>query len=482
MKRICLSLFCALTCSLALAGEATPPPAPPPLPPAAPFQDDPAVVAKLQALDEKSGVMLGKFKVEPAGVEKYNGALKGGPGRRDYGNKMAYAPDRGTALYCGANHGSPHRLNDVWEFHLGSNTWRMICAPGRDATRLRGMQNDEKKLNDLIAKGTDVEKNKAELEKIHAQMKAWYAGVEVRDGYLQDTYNGGPVGPWHTWDGLTYDAKARRLCWAVLDTDNFADEKNRVHRGLTRSFAKITGQDPEKLVAELKPSSSMYMYDPAKGRWTRQLGEGPFPIMRAMGGTLNYIPDRDITVWYACVGCTPGGYDEGMWAYDAKTNKWTNLVPGGTVSGLMRQKKAPGEEIQAAYSPKHGKLIVVHKEMTFAFDFATNSWARVADNPASGIDCVSVFACDTNAGVCILVGKKGGQWSKEPWQLAAYDPGADKWEVVEVKGDKLPQDIPDRWDGAQAFSGYYDSKYNAFVLYCARSGQTWAYRHATTKR
>jgi hypothetical protein len=80
------------------------------------------------------------------------------------------------------------------------------------------------------------------------------------------------------------------------------------------------------------------------------------------------------------------------------------------------------------------------------------------------------------------VGKKGGQWSKEPWQLAAYDAGADKWEVVEVKGDALPQDIPDRWDGGQAFAGYYDAGQNAFVLYCARSGQTWAYRHATTKK
>ena len=475
--RLILTL-CALACTLAAAGESAPPPA---LPAAAPFQDNPAVVAKLTALGERSAAMLGKFKVEPAGVEKYHGALKGGPGRRDYGNKMAYAADRGTALYCGANHGSPHRLNDVWEFHLGSNTWRMICPPGTDGTRLRGWQNEEKKLSDLIAKGTDVEKNKAELEKIQAHIKAWYAGVEVKDGYLQDKANGGPVQPWHTWDGLTYDEKTRRLYWAELDSDNYKDEKHRVHRNLTRTYARATGQDPEKLVAELKPGSSMYMYDLAKGRWFKQLGDGPWPLMRGMGGTLQYIPDRDVTVWYACVGNVSGGYEEGMWAFDAKANRWTNLIPGGTVSGLMRQKKAPGDEIQAAYSPRHGKLVVVNGPMTFAYDFATNAWARVADNPTSGLDCQSVFSCDTSAGVCLLVGKKGGQWSKEPWQLGAYDVGADKWEVVEVKGDALPQDIPDRWDGGQAFSGYYDAKYNAFVLYCARSGQTWAYRHAAKK-
>lgn len=441
------------------------------------FQNDPAVIAKLQALEERSAVMLGKFKVEPADAGKYHGALKNGPGRRDYGNKMPYAPDRGTALYCGANHGSPHRLTDVWEFHLGSNTWRLICPPGLDATRLRGLQNTEKKLNDAVAKGEDVEKNNGELEKIRAQMQAWYAGVMVRDGYLQDKANGGPVEPWHTWDGLTYDARTRRLYWAVLDSDNFKDEKNRVHRLLTRRYAKSTGQDEAALLAQLKPGSSMYIYDPAQGRWMKQLGEGPFPIMRGMGGTLQYIPELDKTIWYACVGNTPGGYEEGMWAYEAKSNVWTNLIPGGTVSGLMRQKKAPGDEIQVAYSARHGKLIAVNQEMTFAYDVTSNAWARVADNPTYGLDCQSVFAYDSHADVCLLLGKKGGQWSKEPWQLAAYDIGADKWETMAIQGDPLPQDPPERAWEAQTFAGYFDPGHNVFVLYCARSGQTWVYRH-----
>ncbi|MCK6471594.1 MAG: hypothetical protein L6R28_07595 [Planctomycetes bacterium] len=469
MHRITLGLLLVLACRLASSGET--------VSAVSGFQDDPEVLAKITALGENSAVLLGKIKVEPQDVGKYHGALKDGPGRRDYGNRMVYAPDRGTALYCGANHASPHRLNDVWEFHLASNTWRMICAPGRDATRLRELQNRERKINEAAAKGALDDKSKSELEDLRAKMKAWYEGVEVKDGYLQDKANGGPVQPWHTWDGVTYDAKAKRLYWAVLDSDNFQDEKNRVHRNLTRSFARATDQDPEALVERLKPGSSMYLYDPASGRWRKQLGEGPFPIMRGMGGTLQYIPDMDKTIWYACVGNTPGGYDEGMWAYDAQANKWENLIPGSLISGLMRQKKAPGEEIQTAYAGKQKKLVAVQKEMTFVYDFSSNAWTRGTDSPGYGYDSHSVFAYDANAGVCLLVSKKGGQWSKEPWTLAAYDPETDKWDAVQINGAPLAVDNPEKnWLAAQ-YTGYYDMKYNALVLYNGRNSTAWAYRH-----
>ncbi|MBL8483135.1 MAG: hypothetical protein JNJ60_13125, partial [Rhodocyclaceae bacterium] len=238
--------------------------------------------------------MLGRFKVEPAGVETFHAALKYGPGRRDFSNKMAYAPDRGSALYCGANHGSPHRLNDVWEFHLLSNTWRMLVAPGHDATVLRALLNTEQKLREALVTGRDPDKNRAELDKLGAQIRDWYRNVDVKNGYLEDTVNGGPVEPSHTWDGVTYDEATRRLYWAVLDSDNFAEERNRVQRERATRFAQWTGRDVAQTLARLRPGSSMYWFDPAKARWSRQLGDAPLPVMRGMGGTLVYLPDRNI--------------------------------------------------------------------------------------------------------------------------------------------------------------------------------------------
>jgi hypothetical protein len=283
------------------------------------------------------------------------------------------------------------------------------------------------------------------------------------------------VQPWHTWDGLTYDEKTKRLCWAVLDSDNYKEEKQRVHRNLIRTYAKYSGQDGEKLLEQWKPGTSMYMYDLAKGRWTKQLGEGPYPIMRGMGGSLNYFPDKDVTVWYACVGNTPGGYDEGMWAYDAKTNKWTNLLIGSAVRDLVyKTKVAPAEELQMAYSASLKKLVAVQKEKTFVYDAVANAWTRATDNPLFGIDNRSVFSYDSNANAFLLLGKPGNEWSKEPWFIAAYDPGTDKWEKLELKGDPIPQDTANY---PQAFTGYYDTAQNVFVIYNGRNASTYVYRH-----
>lgn len=445
------------------------------------YQNDPKVIAKIEALSERSAVMLPKFKVLPTDAGKYHHALKNGPGRRDYCNKMPYASDRGTAMYCGANHNAPHRLNDVWEFHLGSNTWHLICPPGTDATRLRGMRNKAGKAKKEIAAGKNVEKNKAFLEKEYATYaKKWWSNCTVSDGYLQDKANAGPIQPWHTWDGLTYDDRTKRLYWAVLDSDNFKHPKYRTHINKTKAFAKATGQDPEELVKKLKPGTSMYMYDPAKKRWSKQLGEGPFPIMRAMGATLHYLPDQDVTIWYACVGCTPGGYDEGMWSYSAKANKWKNLIPGGKLRGMVYSKTnptAPGGELQVAYSARHEKLVAVHKTNTFIYDVKGNTWSKAADNPSYGWDSVGVFDYDSKSDVFILVSKAGGRWSAKPWTLCAYDLKTNKWEEVKVSGDQLPQDPPKKAWLAQQHAGYYDPTHNVFVLYCSRISRTWAYRH-----
>jgi hypothetical protein len=484
MKIALITAFAVLACSLALAGESTGNgtksnkwPSRNPIP----YKDAPAVVAKLKALGERSALTLGKFKITPADATKWHFTFKNGPSRRGFCNKMPYAPDRKTALYAGGDHGTPHRLNDAWEFHLGSNSWNLICPPVNDAYRLNMKDRALKRAKDALAKGKDVEKNKAYIEKTYPEYaKKWWGTCTVKDGYLQADGNGGPIMPWHTWDGLTYDQRTKRLYWAVLDSDNFKTEKYRVHRSKTRNYAKWTGKDPAKLLAQLKPGTSMYMYDPAKGRWTKQMGKGPFPIMRAMGGTLHYLPDIDKTIWYACVGCTPGGYEEGMWAYDAKTNKWSNLIKGVTIGGLMRKKKAPGGELQAAYSIKHQTLLAVQKEMTFAYDVKANSWARVADNPGWGWDSISVFDYDSNADVFILVSKPGGRWSQKPWTLAAYDIATNKWETVNIKGTQLPQDPPKKAWLAQSYAGYYDPGHNAFVLYAARTASTWVYRHKKT--
>ncbi|PCJ57658.1 MAG: hypothetical protein COA79_15545 [Planctomycetota bacterium] len=430
------------------------------------YKDNPEIIKLIKAIKPGEMIQLPKFDIAPAEALKYHPTFKNGPGVRDYCNKIVYAPDRKSGMYCGANHGVPHRLNDVWEFHLGSNTWNLICPPGKNATKLRGHANKLKKNPE----------DKESMEKI----KVWYTGVVMKDGYLQDKANGGPVRPWHTWDGITYDVRAKTLYWNVLDTQNFTgkNQKNNIHQKKIRTFAKYSNQDSNELIKRLKPASSMYIYDPEKKRWKRQQGEGPFPLMRSMGGTIHYIPDIDKTIFYICAGNMPGGYTEGMWTYDSKTNKWENLIVGSKVRNLVHKDKvAPGEELQVAYSSVDKKLVAVQKNSTFIYDFKTNTWSRGAQRESFGHDAKSTFDYDSSTDQFLLLARKGtNQWAKSLLAMYSYDIKTNKWQKTEMP--LLKDNTGAKWKQfGNCYAGYYEPTHQVFVLYGKSKSGVMVYRH-----
>ena len=109
----------------AAAGSAEPAPLKPVLPP------NEATLAKLRALRPNQAVTLGQAQVmgDFNDVARRFNLHKTGPRGRDFTIKMVWAPERRRVLFCGANHGVPHRLNDVWEFDLAALTWAMLYAP-----------------------------------------------------------------------------------------------------------------------------------------------------------------------------------------------------------------------------------------------------------------------------------------------------------------------------------------------------------------
>ena len=94
------------------------------------YADDPAVVAKLEALGDQTGMKLDSARLQGKDLEKWRQQFyRRGPENRNYCVKMVYNPDRQTAFFCGGNHGAPHKLADAWEYHLGSNTWTLLAPP-----------------------------------------------------------------------------------------------------------------------------------------------------------------------------------------------------------------------------------------------------------------------------------------------------------------------------------------------------------------
>lgn len=218
---------------------------------------DTAVLRIIRNLQPNEGVYLPKF----ACVDRYNGPgfavwagfSTDGPGTRDYCNKWVYAPSRGRALYCGSNHGAPHKFNDVWEYDLASNAWILLHKPD--------------------------------------------SGVV----------------PCHTWWGLTYDRKREKLLWASgggcgswinwhvyepyapqkgWDTLAFSNAKPGIGLGATFEYL----EDRDRLIWYFNDWSSpgMFELNPVTGAWSTLI--------------------RGDSVYHNCPSCPP--YEQVM-VYDS---------------------------------------------------------------------------------------------------------------------------------------------------------------------
>jgi hypothetical protein len=142
---------------------------------------DPEVTRILDGLGDNSLAVLPTTKVagEFNDLARLFQLDQRGPGGRDFTIKMIWAPERRRALFCGANHGSPHRLNDCWEFDLAANTWQLLYPPDYNDGR-NALQFNSK--------------------------------VILKDGVIQ-TERGGPVHVAHTWWQFTYDPVRKRALW-----------------------------------------------------------------------------------------------------------------------------------------------------------------------------------------------------------------------------------------------------------------------------
>lgn len=452
MIRSCFVFTPLLAVSLLVVMTAAASAAPPVL-----YQDDAEIVALLKNLPANTGVYLPPIKTAGEGQEQVYGFAKRGPDVRDYGNKLAWAPDRGTALYCGANHAAPSRLNDASEYHLGSNTWRLLLPPaGGNQSRVRQASGD-------LKQGKEVEKNREFL-------RQWYSDhVGLRDGYLQTLANGGPVSPWHTWDGVAYDAAAKKLLWAVLDTDAVMESK-------IRSYAEHTQQDPDKLLSQMQSGVGLYSYQPSQGRWQRAMTDEPKPYLRGMGGSLVYIADWQKTIWY-CAAQNVSPNDFAMWTYDAVHNQWEELKPNGgaSIRNLVHTEKvAPGSEVQMAYSERHKKLVAVLGPDTFVYDLVKNEWTKANTDPRNKAhDASTVFAYDSVSDLFLLLNRPLGQWDKT-LELRAFRLATGKWETIVPEGEFVEK-IP--YGG---LAGYFDPQRNVLVVYNS-SPRMWVYRYGVTR-
>lgn len=372
MRRLLLVLA-LLPCSWLDAAE------PPTIEPA--LNPNAEVVAKLKALPAGHAVLLGKAAVvgEFNDTAKHWELDKTGPRGRDFTIKMVWAPERKRALFCGANHGVPHRINDVWEFDLGALTWAMLYAPD-NARDYGGLGKD-------------------------------YSDVEFKNGILI-TKRGGPAIIAHTWWGLTYDPELKSLLFMNTWVTN---EKKAV---------ESLGGNP----AELYAGPPLWSFSPSSRQWKMHKADPPYP--RAIfGGLLEYVPELQGSIWHA-----NNWQMRSTWRFDVKQNAWTKLA-ANTAAGDF-EKQAPEPEQVGYYDPQLKRVIVQRQRNTFEFDPVAVEWKKVAEGTEEsapfGHDAYAPMVRDSASGHGLLVEFK----TNTLWD---YDPAKHTWAKLSPQGDPLPE-------------------------------------------
>jgi hypothetical protein len=341
-----------------------------------------SVLSKLKQLQPNQAVLLGQAQVvgEFNDVARQFDLHKTGPRGRDFTIKMVWAPERRRALFCGANHGTPHRLNDVWEFDLTSLSWVLLYAPDNP--------------RDYTGIGKD------------------YSDVEFRDGVLI-TKRGGPAVIAHTWWGLTYDQEQKQM---LFMNTWVTDQKKAVQQ---------LGGDPGQLYA----GPPLWAFSPSSGQWKMLKTSEPYP-RPIFGGMLEFIPELKGSIWHA-----NNWQMQATWLYDSKANTWRNFKPNGGTADFQQQAAEP--EQVGYYDPKRKLVIVQRHKATHHYDVRANTWRKVisadkdSEQAPHGHDAHAPMYLDPVSGHGLLLELKTNT-------LWAYDPDKPSWTKLAPEGDSMP--------------------------------------------
>jgi hypothetical protein len=344
------------------------------------LKPDNATLRKIDALGPNQAVLLGEARVvgDFNDIARRFNLHKTGPRARNYCLKMVWAPERKRALFLGANHNVPHRLNDVWEFDLSALAWVLLYPPDNP----RGYRDLGKDWSD----------------------------VEFRDGILV-TKRGGPAVLGHTWWGLTYDPVNRQALFVNTWATN---QKEAVEK---------LGGDPGQLYG----GPPLWAFSPESKQW--RLLKTPKPWPKApFGAMLEYIPELGGAIWHS-----NSSKMRATWLYDPAANAWRDL--GANARFRDFAQASPKPEQVAYYDPQRHIVVVQRGLETYHFDVRRQEWKQVMSGDRArspfGHDASGPIAFDPRSGHGLLLDMKDNT-------LWAFNPDQPAWTRLTPTGDPMP--------------------------------------------
>lgn len=361
----------------------------------------------VEALESRESAVLPPARIvgDFNRVARRHGLDEKGPGYRNFCSRMAWAPDRRRAFYAGANHGVPHRLNDVWEYDLAENVWRLLYAPDPSVrSRNRDRLKQVRELREHVLRNDQ--------------------GEAVERVSLMHTKRGGPAHLSHTYWGFTYDPGREALLWNIV-----YGNRQGSYEGLP-----------------------LWSYRAESNRWEPLVSPSPRPRSGGIS-VLEYVPALDGVVRYSADWQAPG-----MWLLPSDSREWRELRPNDG-KRIRKCENCPSREAVFADVPGQRMIVAVEGAHTYHYRIDKNRWELVVDGAEEGGTVPrghygsSVLGYDPGSDRLLLYSPES---HPDVW---AYDPESTEWTRRTPEGPPPP---------AGHVIGYVDPVREVLVLNRAR--------------
>ena len=213
-------------------------------------------------------------------------------------------------------------------------------------------------------------------------------------------------------------------------------------------------------------SDETWAFDSRTNRWTN-LNPSPRPSIRE-GAGMTYDMESDRVVLFGGGNHFTAVYTDETWAYDYNSNTWTNKAP--SVRPSVRYDMPMAYDSESDRVILFGGAAASRNNETWAYDLNTNTWTNMNPSSSPSPRQAAGMAYDARADRVVLFGGAPGPLG-DTW---TYDFNTNRWANMNPASPP-----PARWGTRIA----YDRHANRSVLFGGWSGvydnDTWAYEFNT---
>jgi len=398
-----------------------------------------------------------------------------GPAGR-VGHSIVYHPPSGRIILFGGYLQATGPTDDTWAYDLGANTWTNMAPANPPAARAAHAMAYDPTLGLIVLFGGSLYVGRSDetwgydpnanvwvnllpvgrpsARSMHVMgYDSWAGRVVVFGGGTSGGYNA------ETW---AYDSTAN--LWTNMEPTSrpsprylsgMAFDAGTGHFVLFGGWTGPLGQEV---------SDDVWTYNLTANQW-RNMPPIKGPSGR-YGHAMVYDTDAGRSILFG--GFEVAGHSYETWAYDFAANTWTNTAP-------MARPNGRGWHAMAYHAPSNRVILFSGLEVagvypeTWAYDFATNTWANMAPAVSPSGREEHAMAYDPRADKIILFGGwKGPGMSSETW---AYDFVTNTWTNMAPTAAPLA-----RYGHAMV----YDPRAGGIVLFggwsdAGMSDETWLY-------